>query len=373
MNNEEFSDEYKRIFDEIKASDSLKAKVLAQKSKRRSIKPAVAAMSTAAAALVIFAAVQNYSFDRDDSGVIRETVVSGTQSPAASAQPYVNEPEQSAVKTEREPTVTTAPRTKTTADYKKEAVRSISTLPPVKSQRSIEGSKEIQTSVPRAEIKTTETPKAESATEYAAPQPEIMENSIRSVHQTVMSDSGAAALNKASGNTVLRMNSRSALDSILSGGTRLKAAAAFVNAKEEEYETEYHTEKWDNEKYFDYLGIDIINDIQLPEDMKYEGDDECYFSVDDNGIPKNDTRIFAFSGDDGRYASILTSKDSSIVDSVLDSPEIEKSTVEDVEAAAFEENSSYFFYAKNEEASYVITTEELNGEEAADLLTSIGD
>lgn len=78
MNDKEFRAQYKKDFDTICASDELKSAVMNIKPQktRRVITPLKATIGTAAAAIMIFAAVHDYSFRTDTSGVISETVVS---------------------------------------------------------------------------------------------------------------------------------------------------------------------------------------------------------------------------------------------------------------------------------------------------------
>ena len=78
MNDNEFRKLYKKEFDGICASDELKSAVknLKPQKPRRVVTPFKATVGTVAAAVMIFAAVSDYSFEKDTSGVISETVVS---------------------------------------------------------------------------------------------------------------------------------------------------------------------------------------------------------------------------------------------------------------------------------------------------------
>lgn len=84
LEDKEFRAQYKKEFDSICASDELKnaVKNLKPQKPRRVVTPFKAALGTVAAAVMIFAAVHDYSFEKDTSGVISETVVS-TQLPEA--------------------------------------------------------------------------------------------------------------------------------------------------------------------------------------------------------------------------------------------------------------------------------------------------
>lgn len=78
MDEKKLISEYKAVFDDIHASDSLRETVRDIKPSRHKIHvitPFKAAIGTVAAAVMIFAAVHEYSFDTDTSGVISETIV----------------------------------------------------------------------------------------------------------------------------------------------------------------------------------------------------------------------------------------------------------------------------------------------------------
>ena len=78
MDEKKLISEYKAVFDDIHASDSLREAVRDIKPSRHKIHvitPFKAAIGTVAAAVMIFAAVHEYSFETDTSGVISETIV----------------------------------------------------------------------------------------------------------------------------------------------------------------------------------------------------------------------------------------------------------------------------------------------------------
>lgn len=87
LEDKEFAEEYKREFDKICASESLRERVknLKPQKPRHVITPLKATIGTVAAAFMIFAAVNEYDFNPDTDGIISETVVS-TQMPEAEFQ-----------------------------------------------------------------------------------------------------------------------------------------------------------------------------------------------------------------------------------------------------------------------------------------------
>ncbi len=398
MEDKEFRRAYKELFDGIKAGDELRARVLAGKRKRYDARPAIAAIGTIAAAVAIFAAVRGYDFSHSDDGIIYETAVTETAAPqktvSGTAEQNTEEPVAQAAENEERPVYTSEPAKKTTGDYAREALEGMSTSAPVKtdtqpaakSRQSAQQSTR-QNTVPAPEVaiasdrplvpQETNGNMNETYEEYTASAkeqetPDVQQRVMKrssgagaSVTEETVSeyDGGSLVLPFPTGPVTLGMNSQSVLT-----GFMYEAAPAAESEKNAE---EYHTEEWDNKMYFDYLGFDVINDLDLSDDMRYTGDDSYYFAVDADGRLKNDTRIFIFEGSEGRFVSVLTSRDTTFVDSVLSSPEVMKSEISGVQVAAFRPDRAYYFYMKSNDAAYIITTEELDGNEIADLLFSI--
>lgn len=105
MNDIELKQAYNKIFDDVHASDELRERVLSLKHKKRAITPFKATIGTIAAAVMIFAAVNEYGFVEDPEGVISQTIVS-TQMPQT---------EISAIKPESTPVPPTVKATKAPA------------------------------------------------------------------------------------------------------------------------------------------------------------------------------------------------------------------------------------------------------------------
>ncbi len=101
MEDRDFIKEYKREFDSIHARDELKfaVKNLKPQKPRHVITPFKAVIGTVAATFMIFAAVHEYSFETDTSGVISETVVS-TQLPEAQFEIVEKKPQREGEKAE---------------------------------------------------------------------------------------------------------------------------------------------------------------------------------------------------------------------------------------------------------------------------------
>ncbi|MGM9937467.1 MAG: hypothetical protein ACI38A_08990 [Candidatus Ornithomonoglobus sp.] len=397
MEDKEFRKAYKELFDGIKAGNELKARVLAGKRRKYDARPVIAAISTIAAAVAVFAAVRGYDFSHRDDGTITETAVTETAPPRKGiSEPFEQNEEEIGEQTEesaekpdavtetseheKKPASTPDAAKKTTEDYMREAVEGMNTAAPFKAQSAAEKTQTAPpaASAPRESVSSEQQTVPQETDEYtnetdgeqevSAAQPRIMKQSSyeeASVQGASSSEDTGESLviPFPTGPVILRMNSQSVLAEFM--------YEVVPTAENEETKEEYHTEKWDNRMYFDYLGIDIINGLKLSDDMKYSGDDVYYFAVDANGRLKNDTRIFTFEGSEGRLVSVLTSRDTTFVDSILSSPEVMKSRISDIQVAAFQPDQAYYFYMKSNDVAYIITTEELDGQEIADLLFSI--
>lgn len=71
-----FGREYKKTFDNIHAGDDLRKRVKELRPQKRAVTPFKATLGTIAAAVMIFAVVHDYTFDRDTTGVIYEVATS---------------------------------------------------------------------------------------------------------------------------------------------------------------------------------------------------------------------------------------------------------------------------------------------------------
>lgn len=76
MEENELEREYRKIFDDVNASADLREKVLNLKPQKRAVTPFKAVIGSVAAAVMVFCAVHEYTFEPDTEGVISETVVS---------------------------------------------------------------------------------------------------------------------------------------------------------------------------------------------------------------------------------------------------------------------------------------------------------
>lgn len=159
LEDKEFAEEYKREFDKICASDSLRESVknLKPQKPRHVITPLKATIGTVAAAFMIFAAVNEYDFTPNTDGVISETVVS-TQMPEAEFQAVGGD-------TAAEPKETVAAKAETEPQMvKKETEKNVDRTVPKTAPKAVTP-KAVQ-AVPTAESVATEN--ATSETEVAA-------------------------------------------------------------------------------------------------------------------------------------------------------------------------------------------------------------
>lgn len=393
MDERKIRSEYKELFDSIHASDELRQRVLAQKPKKRSIKPVINIAGSVAAAVMIFSAVGNYTFETDRSGVIRETFVSQTERPdmaerssdaiaADTAEAESTAEPGGAATPAANPVPTAKPAAKPTAQPKTESKRGgangVSDTP------SYSGSARGDSAATRNSAAQEQT---NSETEGGSITFEIEADQKAYEAQTAAPESGANAggnsvdigntddLSRETGeapvlrgmrgigSAALRMNSGSVLSAI-------PQSVSVMSASKYAGDGIYHQEEWDNNRYFDYIGIDLLGKIVLPTDVGYIGDDTAYFMVDQDGVPQNDTRIFAFEGGE-KSITVITSKDTAYAETYLSYPGLEISDISGSKAVVFETDSAYKCYMIYNSTSFIIDTVELTEDELAQLLVSI--
>lgn len=411
----EFGEEYKRMFDGIRASDELRRRIaeLPNKARRRrthDLRPYIAAAGAAAAGLTIFAAVHNYDPGAGDDGVISETVATSTERPGrgdrSAALPPISTPEISgeaqataAPAASAAETQAAAPQqqssggsdtSKTTEDYMREALEkyggssaeSGAVKPGTEQGDDIRGGNDAgSNTVPdessggsvyfEAESGASETEPAQedaavssaAAVPFGASSAADMQNGgSAKVNDEETAD--APALRSVSGNgVVLNMNPPSVYAAYEAQYYGADAGVA-VNA-------EYGYETWDNERYFEYIGSDLIEKTVFPEDFAYTGDTEAGFMVDENGVPMHDSRIFVFEGGSGRFVSIMTSKDTVYADTYLTDDALAKSDICGTDAVVFDMSGAYKCYMVYGGVSYIIDAEGTDEEELAALLASL--
>lgn len=210
MEENKLEKEYREIFDNVNASDNLREKVLNLKPQKRAVTPFKAVIGSVAAAVMVFCAVHEYTFEPDTDGVISETAVS-TQIPKSEIAPAVTTKE-----TTKKTTKEVAPKTKTTAK-------------PVQSEQV-----SVPVAVSEETEKAVEAPKTTSSTENE----KIMAYSEDT-------DSEAKVLPRSGG-----------------GGVQTYATIGDT------------TEVWEINRYFDYIGTDITSKINGsytgPEAFEFE-------------------------------------------------------------------------------------------------------
>jgi hypothetical protein len=365
MDNEELKEEYSKIFDNIHASDELKKRVLEMKPKRGDRNSVIAAIGTAVAAVAIVVAIGGYNFSHnngDDGGVISSVTTSESEKPTETRNKQSETVESKNDSEELTPDQNTEkPSGKSTEDYAREAVTGIPTnAPTAKTNRT-------ESHGVSAKAKPTEAASGGKA-ENVEEKPKSTNNGEKSVTENTESAedngiTGRSALTKT--DAVIKMNeqaqSSSSASSAASGGASVTASVA----------EEYHTEQWDNDKYFSYIGFDVVNKAALAEDMKYVGDNKMQFNVDSDGVPINDAMAFVFKGDNGRRVNIVTSRDTAYTERILSDSSIVKSDICGTEAAVFATDSGYSSYMISGGTSYITRTEGITEQELTDLLISL--
>lgn len=354
MNENEIKENYKRVFDNIHASDELKNKILMQKApQKRKVVPVIAAISSVAAALVIFTAVKDYDFKQDTSGVISEMSVT-TQEKAETGNDTKDEresemPEEVPVydgerQTDKKAAKQTAEPTKTP----------VLTAPSVNTETS-----RIQEVTP---VPTAATPVPTE--EINEPVPTENSDNLTS-DSNIESESDTAERKRSYRGILLNINS----PSVMPSADTAVVAEIYESAENEEYTTE----EWDNNRYFSYIGTDILNSVEMSGDLIYTGGASSYFTIDSSGTPLNDTRIFTFSGNNGRFVQIVTSRDLTYANTVLSADGIVLSDINGINAAVFAQDNDYIVYIICNGTSYIINTALITEDEICTILATLTD
>lgn len=325
-----FKDIYKAANDDIKASDELLEAVLSTKRRRRRVPPVLKYSSAAAAcaAIAVCLAVSPSVVERDDSGVIYEETASPTATPAAENGSF-----------------TIACSSDAPAQTASAADSAAKERTAVKSEEKSEPIKEIKAADVKTEAQT------EAVTEMS---------SIKAGED--MSDIAQKKVNTNIRTVVLHVNSYDYGGDNMDGGEYDDYAVGSA----------YETVEWTMDDYFEYLGENVMEKLSLPPDFTYIGDTEMTVSVDENGVPSQDSRIFPYEGDNGRYVSVITSKDTLTSRSYLEDERYVKSDIEGNDAVVIGGGEEYKSYMISNDVSHIITSDGVTEDELADMLVSIG-
>lgn len=133
----------------------------------------------------------------------------------------------------------------------------------------------------------------------------------------------------------------------------------------------YEAAEWNMDDYFSYLGENVFDKLLLPGDFSYAGDYEMNVSLNDNGEPVLDSEIFPYEGADGRYVTVITSRNTLSARSYLEDTRYKKSDIEGT-AAVVIGGGNYKCYMIARGISYTVTAYGVTEDELTDLLISIG-
>lgn len=317
-----FKDVYKAANDDIKASDELLEAVLLGKRKRR-VPPVLKYSSVAAAcaAVAVCLAVSPSVVEKDESV--------STPAPVTENGSF-----------------TAAKHADTASEIGSQAV-------PVTGSAPLAENKQEQAAVKSA-AKAVSEPVSESGVtklrdmvELSASMPETAEEKVNTYIKTV----------------VLHVNSYDYGGSYMDEGDYEEAMVSG---------SAYTTVDWTMDDYFAYLGENVFDKISLPPDFLYIGDMEMTVSLDENGIPAQDSRIFPYEGENGRYVSVITSKDTLTSRSYLEDTRYVKSDIEGNDAVVIGGGEEYKSYMISNDVSHIITSDGVTEDELADMLVSIG-
>lgn len=414
MDEREFKNEYKRVFNNIHASGELLEKIKTQKQPKRNLKPYIAAAASAAAAFMIFAAVHDYDFNSNDDGVINETRIAETEKPTATekakpqteqAKSVMEDDAKSGTVSENNVSATNKPEQKTTQDYMKEALeksgatkQSEYKAPVITSKpdnsNSADSTKSgssysagsIPEKTPAAEVESnavseqsnsyyeTSAPEYKASAELkinkAAETSERTTKFFNNPEETAVAEAApdaaysAASGGSVSGGAVSNGSAGGSGSAMMPGAGGGGAALAVPSSVDTSVE-------WDNDRYFEYIGVNLKEKIELCADVEYTGDDTAYFMVDRNGDLLNDLRIFTFRGENGICINIETTRSVDYVQSRIDDESFEKSDIAGTSAVVIDMDGTYRCYMIFNGTAYTIDVSGFTEDGLCDILLSI--
>ncbi len=306
----------KTAFDNIHADEEIKEHVINRSfktaRKKRRLLP-VAAAGLAAAAVAVFAAVHSITYE-DNTDIAAETT---TEQPTSAAKLPDGTllPEKSELPATAVPVMEAEEERHSTEYYMQQALQGLEDKP--ESAPAIKYENEIQTENP---IRNTEPP---AIRETEPPEPEEYEYRIAS--------------------SMDQLPDMSVISAVLGVFDRCEEPGGL-----------------------EYIYTEITDRARLGDDMKYKG--SISYQLGDGKV----MRLYNYTGDNGRYANIITSDDSAYVDEVLESPEVNNSSVSDIPVDDTNPDEVYFFYMHIDNTAYVINTHRLTKQENMELLYSLG-
>ena len=410
-----FKENFKAANDSIHADEKLIEQVLQQKSvkKRRNF----AKYYSVAAAAVVVVSVTAFTLpkmlDRDDSGVIEEHTVTqstsdsglfGRQGGIPSDKPHTPEAAMPVPKTSAVPKTSSPQTPKPSTAPKAKSTPKASTVPKAKSTPKTSTAPKT-TAAPAAKVTpapqaVTSTPKpAENNAVSGLPSYSFENDSVSEPiifeSEPVQTQENAAEQKQENKKTAsLKINSLKALKAapVMSGrtdDTEYSASSSAVGASgggggasgggggasaskyAADIAEEYHSVEWDNAQYAEYLGYDLMKKIVLPEDFAYSGDEKNVFTANKDGSLLYDGKIYAYTGNDLRSVTAVTTKDTANVRGYINDTEYETSDICGVKTVIIQEEKGYECYMINNGISISVFTYGISEDELREILVSL--
>ncbi len=352
-----FKETYKAANDDIKAGEELLDKVLSQKPRKRP--PVYKYSSIAAAAVVIcvgLASIPMMNGIRHDT----QDAVTATNPPSASNAETEKKQDNSvnldkgAAKEENQTRE---------SGYEPEAKRQERNIAkaPLQPNNAVSDNKKSETVKEVPQSKHEEKPQKQNAAEQNEPR-ELNEDTVKKA--IIAEDmTEVKKVDTYTRYVVLHANS---VDYGMSGAENAGTYNAYDSG------SEYKTEEWTMDDYFEYLGENVFEKVSLPPDFNYIGEYNMTVSVDENGKPGFDSQIFPYEGENDRYVTVITSKNTASADSYIEDERYQKSDVCGTDAVVIGGEEEYKSYIVSNDVSHIVTSNGITEDELGDLLVSIG-
>ena len=111
--------------------------------------------------------------------------------------------------------------------------------------------------------------------------------------------------------------------------------------------------------------------IVLPEDFTYSGDEKNVFTANEDGSLSYDGKIYAYTGNDLRSVTAVTTKDTANVSGYIDGTEYETSDICGVKTVIIQEEKGYECYMINNGISISVFTYGISEDELREILVSL--
>ena len=340
---------------------------------------AVSGFAAAAAAVVVSViALNNGDFENDkklaanDNSVKYESTADNGNSDVSEKKSEIDRntaavPEQGFTEQTAENTAADLEKKPENTEAKQENVKSSEVTESVKAPKEAFYDKAPSDNAERAEIfEKSETTDQSALTEEITEDASVSNNTYKYTEKAILEDSSSAA--------ALENIPEEAVRSEKSSGGSGGSSVAAYSEKSVMFSSMNSVEEWTMKEYCDYLGFNVEESLDLPKDMVNETGRTVYVSIDsESGEISQDECCFYYRGDNGRFVSVITSKDVDYTEKMLKDNSFETKDVNGQIWAVVSESGEYKTVATvKDDVSFTVDSCKLTENEQDKIMISIG-